>query len=369
MLIHIVSRPLSELSHVPRSGVRSLVRTVRDAGAEVVEDVGLTGDFSHAVATCAEQLQRQWENKPPQIVHTVGLVATMAALAARRDGLPVVSTFDESPVPSEVEARLARQVDAVIPLSTPEQDVWRQLGAHTASPGVIALAQPAVDAPARTGEDVVCLCSGDELSRVVDSMPYWGNNRLVILGRVSDDRWAQLIQQARALGVEQRLVRRPGLRGEQRQAMWRDAALLLAGTEGARHGGFVLEAAAHGVPSVAVAVEAHLDHIVPGATGLLSNPAPGPARWAQSCPSCSPTTCGGAEWEPPRWCVCALSTSSPLLASGCWGSTVSTPAWCRSRRRSSLGSPRKAVPSRSSTCRWHANWPTVTRVGVSASTT
>ena len=68
MLIHIVSRPLSELSHVPRSGVRSLVRTVRDAGAEVVEDVGLTGDFSHAVATCAEQLQRQWENKPPQIV-------------------------------------------------------------------------------------------------------------------------------------------------------------------------------------------------------------------------------------------------------------------------------------------------------------
>ena len=218
-----------------------LVRTVRDAGAEVVEDVGLTGDFSHAVATCAEQLQRQWENKPPQIVHTVGLVATMAALAARRDGLPVVSTFDESPVPSEVEARLARQVDAVIPLSTPEQDVWRQLGAHTASPGVIALAQPAVDAPARTGEDVVCLCSGDELSRVVDSMPYWGNNRLVILGRVSDDRWAQLIQQARALGVEQRLVRRPGLRGEQRQAMWRDAALLLAGTEGARHGGFVLE--------------------------------------------------------------------------------------------------------------------------------
>lgn len=276
MLIHIVSRPLSELSHVPRSGVRSLVRTVRDAGAEVVEDVGLTGDFSHAVATCAEQLQRQWENKPPQIVHTVGLVATMAALAARRDGLPVVSTFDESPVPSEVEARLARQVDAVIPLSTPEQDVWRQLGAHTASPGVIALARPAVDAPARTGEDVVCLCSGDELSRVVDSMPYWGNNRLVILGRVSDDRWAQLIQQARALGVEQRLVRRPGLRGEQRQAMWRDAALLLAGTEGARHGGFVLEAAAHGVPSVAVAVEAHLDHIVPGATGLLVEPGTGP---------------------------------------------------------------------------------------------
>ena len=276
MLIHIVSRPLSELSHVPRSGVRSLVRTVRDAGAEVVEDVGLTGDFSHAVATCAEQLQRQWENKPPQIVHTVGLVATMAALAARPDGLPVVSTFDESPVPSDVEARLARQVDAVIPLSTPEQDVWRQLGARTASPGVIALAQPAVDAPARTGEDVVCLCSGDELSRVVDSMPYWAPNRLVVLGRVSDGRWAELMQQARALGVEQRLVRRPGLRGEARRAMWSDAALLLAGTEGARHGGFVLEAAAHGVPAVAVACEAHLDHIVPGATGLLVEPGTGP---------------------------------------------------------------------------------------------
>jgi RNA polymerase sigma-B factor len=276
MLIHIVSRPLSELSHVPRSGVRSLVRTVREAGAEVVEDVGLTGDFSQAVAACTEQLKRQWAQTPPQIVHSIGLVATMAALAARPDGLPVVSTFDESPVPTDVEARLAKQVDAVIPLSTPEQDVWRQLGARTASPGVIALAPPAVNAPATSGEDVVCLCSGDELSRVIESMPYWGPARLIVLGRVSDQRWTELMQQARALGVEQRLVRRPGLRGEQRQAMWRDAALLLAGTEGARHGGFVLEAAAHGVPSVAVAVEAHLDHIVPGATGLLVEPGTGP---------------------------------------------------------------------------------------------
>ena len=283
------------------------------------------------------------ENKPPQIVHTVGLVATMAALAARRDGLPVVSTFDESPVPSEVEARLARQVDAVIPLSTPERDVWRQLGAHTASPGVIALAQPAVDAPARTGEDVVCLCSGDELSRVVDSMPYWGNNRLVILGRVSDDRWAQLIQQARALGVEQRLVRRPGLRGEQRQAMWRDAALLLAGTEGARHGGFVLEAAARGSVGCGRGRGPSGSHRARG-DGLLVEPAPGPHAGRNRVRSCSPTTCGGAEWEPPRWCVCALSTSSPLLASGCWGSTVSTPVWCRSRRRSSLGSPGRQCP-------------------------
>ena len=108
--------------------------------------------------------------------------------------------------------------------------------------------------------------------------------------RVSDDRWAQLIQQARALGVEQRPVRRPGLRGEQRQAMWRDAALLLAGT-GRRPSRRFRAGGRRTRGSVGCGRgRAHRDHIAPGRPVFWSNPAPGPARWAQSCPSCSPTT-------------------------------------------------------------------------------
>jgi RNA polymerase sigma-B factor len=63
------------------------------------------------------------------------------------------------------------------------------------------------------------------------------------------------------------------LRGEARDAMWSQAALLVAGREGARHAGQVMEAASRGIPSVAVASEAHLDHIVGRSTGLLLDPA------------------------------------------------------------------------------------------------
>ena len=34
MFIHVVSRPLSDVTHVPRSGVRALVDSIRRAGGE-----------------------------------------------------------------------------------------------------------------------------------------------------------------------------------------------------------------------------------------------------------------------------------------------------------------------------------------------
>lgn len=268
MLIHVVSRPLSDVSHIPRSAVRTLAHTIRQAGGDVVEDVGLTGDVSHAVAAYASQLRRQWASTPPQIVHSVGLVATMAALAARPENLPLVSTFDERPVPSELEQRLAQQVDAVVPLSSAEQESWRRLGTRTMTAGALALATPAADEPSH-GEDVVSLCAGPWLSDVIESMPAWGPARLILASRLDDGLWTRLQDEARRLGVADRLDYRPGLRGQARDQMWREAGLLIAGPDGSRHGGHVVEAAAHGVACVAVAENAHLDHVVPGSTGVL----------------------------------------------------------------------------------------------------
>lgn len=268
MLIHVVSRPLSDVSHIPRSAVRTLAHTIREAGGDVIEDIGLTGELSLAVSSCAEQLRQQWDARPPQIVHAVGVVATMAALAARPDHLPLVSTFDERRMPSELEQRLATEVDAVVPLSTSEQETWRRLGARTMTPGALALATPASDEPSH-GADVVSLCAGPWLSDVIESMPAWGPTKLILASRLSDQLWTQLQDEARRLGVADRLDYRPGLRGQQRDQMWREAGLLIAGPDGSRHGGHVVEAAANGVACVAVAENAHLDHVVPGSTGVL----------------------------------------------------------------------------------------------------
>jgi len=276
MFIHIVSRPLSDVSHLPASGVRSVAEHLRRVGAEVVSDVGIAhGQFRHAVNELSAQLSEQWDTARPDTVHAIGVVATTAALAARQTGTRVLATFDERPTPTEMEAALARQVDAVLPLSSEERSRWQALGATTFSPGALIVPPPADFADAPAGGDVICLSSGPGLDAVLASMPFWGSARLVLMGRIDAETRARLRRKAEHLGVHNRVVYRPGLRGAERAAAWSQAALLIAGTDGARHGGHVLEAAAHGVPSVALAQEAHLDHIVPGATGILLDPSEG----------------------------------------------------------------------------------------------
>lgn len=276
MFVHVVSRPLSDVTHVPRSGVRAITESIRHAGGEAILDMAPAGDMAAAVTACGDQLLAQWRERRPEIVHTVGVVATLAALSVRPAHLPVVGTFDENPASAELEQDLAQQVDAVLPLSSAEQQRWRHAGARTLAAGAIAIPAPAVDSAVltQTGH-VVSLSTGPGLEAVIRSMPFWGSTRLVLLGRIDDDRMQHLRQVAEELDVWTRIEHRPGLRGPERDAVWRDALVLIAGAEGARHGGQVLEAAAHGVTSVAVAREAHLDHIVPGATGVLVEPQAG----------------------------------------------------------------------------------------------
>lgn len=272
MLIHVICRPLSDTSHIPTSGIKSVVDNLRHAGATVIEDIGIAhGDFSRAVTELSEQLSSQWEQNPPQMVHSIGLVATVAALAARPEGTRILATFDERPVSEKFEKELARQVDGVIPLSTAEQSQWRALGVKTHAAGTLLISAPAVEeSPVSQRGYVVCQSSSAPgLKKVVESMAYWPQNRLVLMGPLSDCTRAAVRTRATELGVQDRIDYRPGPRGEDREQVWSKAALLIAGNDGSRHGGHVLEAAAHGVPSVALAREAHLDHIVPGATGIL----------------------------------------------------------------------------------------------------
>jgi RNA polymerase sigma-B factor len=179
-------------------------------------------------------------------------------------------------VSARLEECLAREVDAVLPLSSAEQQRWRDAGVRTLSPGAIAVPAPAVEHPA-SGDagHVVSLSAGAGLEALIRSMPFWGAARLVLVGRISHERLQHLRTLAEELDVWKRIEHRPGLRGRERDAVWAGASLLVAGTEGARHGGPVLEAAAHGVTAVAVARGAHLDHIVGGATGVLVDPRAG----------------------------------------------------------------------------------------------
>ena len=199
----------------------------------------------------------------------------MAAISAASDagGPPIVATFDESPSRAEIESRLAEQVTAVMPLSLEERDRWRREGVRTLWTGpfpfVVPVADP--DSGADPDGDVVTMTTGQDLDATVASMPQW-KGRLVVAARVAPAKLAALRTRAQQLGVWDRIRLRPALRGQEREEMWSEAAVVVAGREGSRHGGQVLEAAAHGVPAVAVEAGANADHVVPETTGVLVPP-------------------------------------------------------------------------------------------------
>lgn len=272
MLVHLVSRPLAHVSHLPRSGVSFIAAGLRAAGATVVEDVWElpSRDIETSLTAGALELRERWAEEPPDIVHTFGGVATMTAIKAAGSA-PVAATFDEVPTSLQMEHEFAGLVDAVIPLSRAEHERWHRQRIPALSAGAFPLPMPTpdMDSCAKPGGDVVSLSSDGSLDALIASMPLWGPARLVIGARLSPARLAGVHRVANSLRVEDRIAYRPGLRGADREAMWERASVVVAGADGSRHGGHVLEAAAHGVASIAVARDSHLDLVLPGTTGLL----------------------------------------------------------------------------------------------------
>ena len=276
MLVHLCSHPLTNTTHLPRSAVRQLAAAARRAGAAVIEDDGPfpSVDLPTAVASCAARMRAQWRDQRPDLVHTIGLAATMAAIEV--GGVPVIATFDDSPALEDAELHLAGRVTAVMPLSTAEADRWRRRGVPTLTAGFFpfparGLDQDPVGQPPGGGH-VVTFSDGPELDSLVSALSSWGTTQLVVGARLNAARWSALRARGAELGVLDRLHHRPGLRGQARARMWAGAAVLVAGSGASRHGGYVLEAATHGVPAVATAQDAHLDLVVAGTTGILVPP-------------------------------------------------------------------------------------------------
>lgn len=286
MRIYVVARPRPHSSPLPRAAVRFLSDALRSADCAVLEDVLIasTDDVTREVDTCAADLHRKWQRSVPDVVHAVGLVAVLAAARARPRGVPIVATFDEWPSDREQEATAAALVDAVLPLSRAECERWHAAGVRTLSFGVAALPipTPSTDASAAANGSIIMLSDGPVLEAMVEALPHLGGAPLVLMARLDPERKEQLWDRARALRVADRLQHMPGVRGRTREEVWAGASVLVAGFGGSRHGCHVLEAAAHGVPSVATGEGAHLDHVINGVTGMLVDPRCGPVTLAQA---------------------------------------------------------------------------------------
>lgn len=279
MLVHLCSPRVTNTTHLPRRCIRHIGDAVRLAGAKVIEDDrSFPGsDLATTVASCSAHLRHQWGLQRPDLVHAFGLAAVTAAVEV--GGVPILATFDESPSLEEEELHLAERVTAVMPMSTAEADRWRRRGVPTLSAGVFPLPVPTPDLDPVRGRagHVVTFSDGPVLDSLIAQMRCWDSTPLVVGARLTPERWAELRARAAHFGVLDRLHHRPGLRGRARTRMWEGAAVLVAGSDASRHGGYLLESAAHGVPAVVTAQDAHLDLVVAGTSGILVPPdAPDP---------------------------------------------------------------------------------------------
>jgi RNA polymerase sigma-B factor len=262
--------------------MNALAHALTSAGCQAEASVNAVvgSDDAEAADRSAADLAQRWAEQCPDIIHTFGVVAALAALQARPDGVPIVATFDEHGADPVLEERVARRVDAVLPGSSAELGRWRASGvttlAYGGAPALPLVAPRTMAGAAATGNAILTASTGPLLDVLVDALPGLPGARLVVLARVGPWRMAELQRRAAELDVLHRLEWRSASPAE-REEFFADAALLVAGEDTARHGADVLEAAVRGIPSVALSLGAHRDHVVSGVTGVLVRPAAGPA--------------------------------------------------------------------------------------------
>jgi RNA polymerase sigma-B factor len=280
MHVHIVARTRSGANPVPHSGIGALSEALQSVGCRThlsVADQAGAQDLPAAERTAAE-LGARWRVHRPDVIHTFGVVAALAALQARPAGVPLVVTFDEHGADAALEERIARQADAVLPASTAELARWRRAAVPTLTYGgapSLPLVVPCDDPAPTGGDEILTTSAGAVLDHLVEALPGLPVARLVVLARPGQWRMAQVQRLAARLGVLHRLEwRGPGHDWSETGA---GAALLVAGEDTARHGFDVLAAALRGVPAVAFSTGAHRDHIVAGVTGELVRPDAGAA--------------------------------------------------------------------------------------------
>ena len=261
----------------------------------------------------ARDLELSWLQDPPDVVHAHFWMSGIAALeAARPLGLPVVQTFhalglekrrlqgasDTSrPERLELEASVARAVDAVIATASQEVFALRRLGAETRRVTVIPCGvdlERFVPGPARrpAGGPLRIVWVGRLVERkgvgtIIEALAAAPDTELIVAGGPErrrlprDPEYRRLAGLARDHGVADR-VRFEGRVGRERaSALLRSADMAVCVPWYEPFGIVPLEAMACGVPVIGSAVGGLLDTIVDGITGLHVPPRD-PARLARA---------------------------------------------------------------------------------------
>ncbi len=273
MLVHVLFHRSSDAA-VPVS-ITALAEGLRSHDADVLTSATPFGGGPAAVGRWIARLAASWRAERPDIVHSIGLTATRAAIHYAPPGVPIVCTLDERPTNARAERQAAQHTAGVLALSSQERDRWRsRLGAQVPVDTMPLALRPVPAAPQAPQRAVMCLSDAAILDRILESMPAWTPHPLIVVARSGTQRYRQIIARAHQLGVGDRLLWRDP-RGT--VDVWPEAAMLVAGVESSRHGAPVLAAAARHLPSLASPDEAHLDVVVPGSTGMFIDP-----RWSPS---------------------------------------------------------------------------------------
>lgn len=273
MLVHVLSPDRD--ARMSRMSAAAVAQSLRAHDVDVVVS-GVT-EFLSGDAGGGHTRSRSSDAPTPDIVHSLGTQATIAALDHTSADTPVVATFAERPTSTAAEAAAAQRVSGLVTLSQEEQGRWLRSLRRRVPVVTVPLSAPRRAAePSRSitpERGVMCMSDGNVLDCLLESMPQWGPHPLIVVARSEPSRYRHVMERAELLGVADRIVWRDPASGE---SVWADAGLLVAGPESARDGAAVLAAATRRLPVVASPQEAHLDLVVPGSTGLLMDPCDDP---------------------------------------------------------------------------------------------
>jgi len=267
---------------------RGLARALTAAGHQVTAHSPRTGQDPRgdgeraAVPAIAASLRAQWDHARPDVVHSTGWAAGLAALAAARElGIPVVQSFGSLALTerrhglvtqmerSRLERAIGHAASGVIAGSGEEAADLVRLGV---SRRLISLIPRGVDLDVFTPEGTAARRSGRAAAKpriVAVAGPDAGSD-------FADEEQEAIAARAVAAVPGAELVTAPG--GGQPQALRRLAQLLRSAdvfVHVPAHeptGIACLRAMACGIPVVASAVGAHGDIVVEGTTGFLVPP-------------------------------------------------------------------------------------------------
>lgn len=227
------------------------------------------------VETWSTDIRAGWQpSGTPDVVHGIGIEAVQAALGAADGHVPVVATFLGRPEISPEEKSLARQCAGLLTLSPQEAQRWVGSGVPRDRIHVFRLpssttGQP--DMPNPTSGYVVTDARDQALDAVLTSMRAWpqaGHRpRLVALTDPEAAEGSVVVGHLSHRPSDD-VYPEPDLEGADLSQVVGGASIAVA-TEPRRDGGLALEAARHGVPSIAVDDDPLNELVVSGATGLV----------------------------------------------------------------------------------------------------